>query len=62
MLLAACGTVVSSGNICPEPVPYQPIEMEQALQELEVLGPNSMLKRFIDDYGHERDLLRACRA
>jgi hypothetical protein len=41
-------------------VPYSPEAQNQAADELDQLGPQSMLSKFMRDYGILRERLRVC--
>lgn len=49
-------------SVCPIPTQYTPDQETQAKAEYDALPAGAVLRRFIDDYGTERDKLRACRA
>lgn len=64
-MLASCAahTVpVASTVVCPSVKEYSAAEQQQAVKELQVLGPGSELGTMIQDFFVERQMLRACQA
>jgi len=59
--LGACTSPQPASVICPVPVAYTKSQETQAADERAALPAKSILRTFLDDYGKERDKLRACR-
>jgi len=58
--LGACGTDhISTASVCPVPKEYSQPFMIQAANEREKLPPESAVGALVDDYGAERNELRA---
>lgn len=61
--LGACSSPAPiADNACPPIEFYTGAQETQAQAELLALPPDSVIAHMIVDYGHERAMLRACRA
>ena len=60
--LAACSPQGQVGSVaCPPPVSYSAQDEADIYAALDALPPQSILHRTMDDYYHERVMLKACR-
>lgn len=61
LLLSGCATGNSDASVCPRPITYDDAFLDRAADELDALPEGSAIAQMIEDYGVERERLRACR-